>query len=84
MLLVSWNQFAVLQAHIDSLQHHLQEQQKSLQATQDEMERRCASFQCQLQSACSECTAAAEENIAVELQSLKKRVADALVRITFL
>jgi positive regulator of sigma E activity len=73
-----------VQARNESLQRQFQKQRESLQAVQEEMERRCASFQCQLQSACSECTAAAEENLAVSLQTLKKRVDDALVLPTSL
>jgi positive regulator of sigma E activity len=45
-----------------------------MEGIQAEMERRCVAFECQLQSACSECTAAVEEHVTASLSSLKKRV----------
>jgi F0F1-type ATP synthase membrane subunit b/b' len=58
------------------LQRQLKERQKALHDAQDELQRRCSSFEYQLQSACSECTATVEEHVSVTLQGIKKRIDD--------
>lgn len=69
-----------LQTTLKQLQEELEQAQLSAQAAQHELHRRCASFEFQLQSACSESTAAVEEHVAAAIAGIKKRVDDLQVR----
>lgn len=63
-----------MQAENEGLKQQLQTEQKRVDGIQAEMQRRCSSFECQLQSACSECTAAAEEHVTGSLKGMEKRL----------
>lgn len=63
-----------VQAENDGLKQQLQAEQTRVEDAQAEMQRRCSSFECQLQSACSECTAAAEEHVTGSLRGMEKRL----------
>lgn len=64
----------LMQAENDGLKTELQATRKRAEETQSELQRRCSSFECQLQSACSECTAVAEEHVTGSLQSMGQRL----------
>lgn len=68
-----------MQEHVAALERKLSAAEQTAHGAQAEMARRCASFQCQLQSARSECTAAAEEHVATSLHALRQRVDDVQV-----
>lgn len=63
-----------VQAENKGLKQQLQAEQTRVDDMQAEMQRRCTSFECQLQSACSECTAAAEEHVTGSLKGMEKRL----------
>lgn len=63
-----------MQRENDVLKSQLKQKEQQVEQIRAEMQRRCTSFDCQLQSACSECTAAVEEHVTSSLASLKKRV----------
>lgn len=63
-----------MQRENDVLKGQLKQKEQQVEQIRAEMQRRCTSFDCQLQSACSECTAAVEEHVTSSLASLKHRV----------
>lgn len=68
---------AYVQRENDELKSKLQRKELHIEQINAEMQRRCTAFDCQLQSACSECTAAVEEHVTASLVSLRKRVDNA-------
>jgi hypothetical protein len=63
-----------MQRENDVLKAQLKQKEQQVEQTRAELRRRCTAFDCQLQSCCSECTAAVEEHVVTSLTSLKKRV----------
>lgn len=63
-----------LQRENDALKGQLKQKEQQVEQIKAELQRRCTSFDCQLQSACSECTAVVEEHVTSSLASLKHRV----------
>eukprot|EP00892_Ulva_mutabilis_P007660 jgi/Ulvmu1/5266/UM022_0060.1 len=63
-----------LLAENEGLKMDLQAAKLRVEQVQLELQRRCSSFEFQLQSACSECTAAAEEHIAGSVRSMETRL----------
>lgn len=70
-----------MQAENEDLKTEVQDATKRAADAQSEMQRRCSSFECQLQSACSECTAAAEEHVTGSLRSVETRLDRLQVRL---
>jgi hypothetical protein len=63
-----------VQRENDALKAQLKTKEQQVEQIRAELQRRCTAFDCQLQSCCSECTAAVEEHVVATLTSLKKRV----------